>query len=1144
MPNFAHLHVHSEYSLLDGACKIDKLIEKVKSLGQKSIAITDHGVMYGVIDFYKKCKKEGIKAIIGCEVYVAPRTRFDKDFTLDARAHHMILLCKNNIGYKNLMYMVSLAYSEGFYKKPRIDEELLKKHSEGLIALSACMGGKIPSLILKDEYENAKNTALLYNEIFGQGNFYLELHSHRITEQTLINEGLVKISKETGIPLVATNDAHYISRSDAHLQDVLMCIQMGKTVSDENKLTFKTDEFYIKSYEEMYELFSYAPGALENTVKIADMCNVDFKFGEYHLPEFFPPENYSQTQYLKKLCIDGYNLRYKTDEHIKRLNFEIDMIIDMGFVDYFLIVADFINYAKSKDISVGPGRGSAAGSIVSYCLGITDIDPIKYNLYFERFLNPERISMPDIDIDFCYVRRQEVIDYVSSKYGKDKVAQIVTFGTMAARAGIRDVGRALNAPYADVDRIAKLVPAELGMTLQKALDVSKEFNDLYSNDIMAKKIIDMAKALEGMPRHASTHAAGVVITKEAVSNYVPLAKNDEAIVTQFTMNTLEELGLLKMDFLGLRTLTVIADCIKLLNGKITLRDLPDDDEETFQLLSQGKTLGVFQLESSGVTSVISSLKPENIEDIIAVISLYRPGPMQSIPRYIECRHNPEKVTYKHPLLKEILGVTYGCMVYQEQVMEVFRKLAGYSLGKADMVRRAMSKKKFKELEAERLTFINGNDEIVGCIKNGVDEKIAAEIFDEILDFANYAFNKAHAAAYAVISYQTAYLKTHYPREFMAALLTSMLDNPIKIALYTRECMDIGFKVLPPNINLSYEVFSVSGDNITFGLAAIKNVGRNIVKNIILERDSMGAFKSLEDFCTRVTDINKRAVEALIKSGCFDSFGPNRNQMLRVYENILLNANTDRKNNVSGQMGLFADDIETNKVVYPNVEEYSKIQLLNMEKETTGLYLSGHPMDEYIDIVKKIDNTDIYDIISEETTLTDGQNVIITGVLLANKILITKKNQTMSFASIEDLTGSIEVIIFPKILMSSSIYLIENSALVIYGTISMREDEPAKILCNKVLPLNETTVYETNYKSPDIPKNVDTLYLKLESLKDSRFDEINLILKDYSGGDMPVVIHISESGKNLKAPRELWVKNNSEILNKFRYVLGYENVKIK
>lgn len=1144
MKEFVHLHVHSEYSLLDGACRIDKLVEKVKAIGQKAIAITDHGVMYGVIDFYKKCRQEGINPIIGCEVYVAPRTRFDKDFTLDARANHMILLCKNNIGYKNLMYMVSLAYSEGFYKKPRIDEDLLKKHSEGIIALSACMGGKIPSLILKDEYENAKDTAIIYNKIFGQGNFYLELHSHRIKEQAIINEALVKISKETGVPLVATNDAHYINRSDANLQDILMCIQMGRTVDDDNKLTFKTDEFYIKSYDEMYELFSYVPDAIENTVKIADMCNVDFKFGQYHLPEFSPPENYSQEEYLKKLCIDGYNLRYKTDEYIKRLNFEIDMIIDMGFVDYFLIVADFINYAKSRDISVGPGRGSAAGSIVSYCLGITDIDPIKYNLYFERFLNPERISMPDIDIDFCYVRRQEVIDYVTDKYGKDKVAQIVTFGTMAARAGIRDVGRALNAPYADVDKIAKLVPVELGMTLEKALNVSKEFNNLYSNDITAKKIIDMAKALEGMPRHASTHAAGVVITKESVSSYVPLAKNDEAIVTQFTMNTLEELGLLKMDFLGLRTLTVIADCIKSLNGKITLSDLPDDDIKTFELLSDGKTLGVFQLESSGVTNVISSLKPENIEDIIAVISLYRPGPMQSIPRYIECRHNPEKVTYKHPMLKEILGVTYGCMVYQEQVMEVFRKLAGYSLGKADMVRRAMSKKKFKELEAERVTFINGNDEIVGCVKNGVDKKIAAEIFDEILDFANYAFNKAHAAAYAVISYQTAYLKTHYPREFMAALLTSMLDNPVKIALYTRECMDIGFKVLPPNINLSYEVFSVSGDNITFGLAAIKNVGRNIVKNIILERESAGSFKSLEDFCIRVADINKRAVEALIKSGCFDNFGENRNQMLRVYENILLNANIDRKNNVSGQMGLFSDDIEINTVSYPDVEEYSKIQLLNMEKEMTGLYLSGHPMDEYIEIVNKIDNINIYDIISDETTVVDGQNVIITGVLIANKILITKKNQTMSFASVEDLTGSIEVIIFPKILMNSSIHLIENNALVIYGTISMREDEPAKILCNKVLPLNDSTVYESNYKSPDIPKNVDTLYLKLDSIKDSRFDEIKLILGDYSGGDMPVVIHISETGKNLKAPRELWVKNNSEILNKFRYVLGYENVKIK
>ena len=952
---FVHLHVHTEYSLLDGACRIRDLPKLVKELGQTACAITDHGVMYGAVDFYRACKAEGIHPIIGCEVYVARRTRFDKQHEFDAESRHLVLLCKNETGYRNLSYMVSQAYIEGFYIKPRIDMELLRAHSDGLIALSACLAGEIPKRLMNGDYNGAKAYALEMRGIFGE-DFYLELQDHGIAEQTEVNRGLLRLHNETGIPLVCTNDAHYLRKEDAENHDVLLCIQTGKTVDDENRMRYEPRNFYIRSTEEMETLFAGYPDAVANTEKIAEKCQLEFTFGKYHLPEFKLPEGYDSPTYLRKLCDEGFAQRYgqAKPEYRKQLDYELDMIEKMGFTDYFLIVSDFVRYAKSRGIPVGPGRGSAAGSMVSYCLEITDIDPMKYDLYFERFLNPERVSMPDIDMDFGDTRRGEVVEYVRKKYGDDHVAQIVTFGTMAARAAIRDVGRALNMTYAEVDVVAKLVPAGPGalhITLQEALKLSKQLADMYREDPKVKKLIDTAMALEGMPRHASTHAAGVVITKLPVYEYVPLARNDDAVVCQYVMTTLEELGLLKMDFLGLRNLTVLDDAVKMVQQRepeFALSKIPDDDAETYDMISRGQTAGVFQIESTGMTGVCVGLKPQSIEDITAVIALYRPGPMESIPRFIACKHDPKLVTYKHPRLVPILSVTYGCIVYQEQVIRIFQELGGFSLGQADMVRRAISKKKAKEIEKERQAFVYGDAErgIKGCIANGIDEKTAQAIYDEIYDFANYAFNKAHAVSYAVVAYQTAYFKCHYTKEYMAALLTSVLDNSDKVAGYIGECRDCGIALLPPDVNRSSDRFTVEPGGIRFGLVAIKNIGRGFIQSVVREREQGGSFTSLQDFCDRMYDcgdMNKRAVENLIRSGAFDSMGARRSQLLAVYEKVLDGIGNVRRRNVEGQIdffGMSAANSTVETVVMPDIPEFTATERMHMRPR--GCICPGTP----------------------------------------------------------------------------------------------------------------------------------------------------------------------------------------------------------
>ena len=1002
---FVHLHVHTEYSLLDGACRIRDLPKLVKELGQTACAITDHGVMYGAVDFYRACKAEGIHPIIGCEVYVARRTRFDKQHEFDAESRHLVLLCKNETGYRNLSYMVSQAYIEGFYIKPRIDMELLRTHSDGLIALSACLAGEIPKRLMNGDYNGAKAYALEMRGIFGE-DFYLELQDHGIAEQTEVNRGLLRLHNETGIPLVCTNDAHYLRKEDAENHDVLLCIQTGKTVDDENRMRYEPRNFYIRSTEEMETLFAGYPDAVANTEKIAEKCQLEFTFGKYHLPEFKLPEGYDSPTYLRKLCDEGFAQRYgqAKPEYRKQLDYELDMIEKMGFTDYFLIVSDFVRYAKSRGIPVGPGRGSAAGSMVSYCLEITDIDPMKYDLYFERFLNPERVSMPDIDMDFGDTRRGEVVEYVRKKYGDDHVAQIVTFGTMAARAAIRDVGRALNMTYAEVDVVAKLVPAGPGalhITLQEALKLSKQLADMYRENPKVKKLIDTAMALEGMPRHASTHAAGVVITKKPVYEYVPLARNDESIVCQYTMVTLEELGLLKMDFLGLRNLTVLDDAVKMVQQRepeFALSKIPDDDAETYDMISRGQTAGVFQIESTGMTGVCVGLKPQSIEDITAVIALYRPGPMESIPRFIACKHDPKLVTYKHPRLVPILSVTYGCIVYQEQVIRIFQELGGFSLGQADMVRRAISKKKAKEIEKERQAFVYGDAErgIKGCIANGIDEKTAQAIYDEIYDFANYAFNKAHAVSYAVVAYQTAYFKCHYTKEYMAALLTSVLDNSDKVAGYIGECRDCGIALLPPDVNRSSDRFTVEPDGIRFGLVAIKNIGRGFIQSVVREREQGGSFTSLQDFCDRMYDcgdMNKRAVENLIRSGAFDSMGARRSQLLAVYEKVLDGIGNVRRRNVEGQIdffGMSAANSTVETVVMPDIPEFTATERMHMEKETTGLYLSGHPMVGYRAAARSSGavtlNEILEDVSSEEgpTRFADGMPVTVAGIVASSR----------------------------------------------------------------------------------------------------------------------------------------------------------------
>ena len=1154
--NFTHLHLHTEYSLLDGACRIEGLMQRVKALGQTAVAITDHGVMYGCVDFYKAAKKAGVKPIIGCEVYVATRTRFDKVNRIDG-SNHLVLLCKNETGYKNLIKMVSVGFTEGFYNKPRVDHELLEEYHEGLICLSACLAGEIPQALLAGDYEKAKNLARYYEDLFGKGNYYIEIQDHGLDEQRTVLPLLVRLSRETGIPLVATNDAHYLEKEDSRMQHILICIQTNKTVNDDDVLEFGTDEFYVKSTDEMYELFSAWPEACENTNRIAEMCSFDFEFGVTKLPYFVAPDGMDNKEYFVKLCRDGLLRRYGADvpEDIRaRLDYEISIIDRMGYINYYLIVFDFINYAKSQGIPVGPGRGSGAGSLAAYCVGITNIDPIKYNLLFERFLNPERVSMPDFDIDFCYERRQEVIDYVIRKYGADHVAQIVTFGTMAARAAIRDVGRVLDMPYGTVDGIAKLVPMEPKMTLTKALSISRELKARYDADPQVKELIDMSLKLEGMPRHASTHAAGVVITREAADEYVPLATNDGNPVTQFTMTTIEELGLLKMDFLGLRTLTVIDDAEKMIRKRepgFSMDAVPYDDQRVYAMLNAGETEGVFQMESGGMTQAVMGLQSKSLEDIIAIISLYRPGPMESIPTYIANRHNPGNVKYKTPQLEHILDVTNGCIVYQEQVMQICRELAGFSYGQADLVRRAMSKKKHDVNEKERQHFVHGNTEpgheCAGCVANGISETVANAIFDDMSSFASYAFNKAHAAAYAVVAYQTAYLKRHYPREFMAALLTSVLDNTGKVIEYTAECQRMGIRVLPPDINASDAGFTVEGKDIRFGLLALKNVGRNLIATVVRERSGT-PYRSLYDFCKRLhgTEINRRAVESMIKSGAFDNLEAKRRSMMDGVEGILKSVESEARRNLDGQIDLFGaldGEQESGRNVYKlpdSGEEYPYDILLQMEKEVSGLYLSGHPLDHYRPVIEKVSTCRISELVGENAHAYDEQNVTLVCTVVRTKTINTKAGGMMAFITVEDLSGSMEVLAFPKVLLAASEAVHDNAVVVIKGRVSYKEDEPSKLIADSIVDVER---YEPDKIKTDIKSTKNGLWLKLSSMRSESFEETKNLLQIFEG-NFPVYMYFEDTKQRMLAPKSLWCTQSDLLVSELERVLGAGNVKVK
>jgi len=1149
--SFVHLHVHSEYSLLDGACRIRELVSRVRALGQTAVALTDHGVMYGAVDFYKAAKAEGIQPIIGCEVYVAPRGRTDRVYELDAEARHLILLCRNETGYKNLSYLVSCGFTEGFYIKPRIDMELLREHSEGLIALSACLAGELPRLILSGDIEQAKRHALEMREIFGPDGYYLELMNHGIEEQLAVAQGIARIHRETGIPLVATNDVHYLTKPDAALQDVLICIQTNHTVDDPNRMKMGADEFYLKTEAEMTALFPEFPEAISNTAKIAELCSFDFTFGAHHLPEYKHPEGLDGRAYFQELCRAGFSERYPDgdEKYRERLSFEMEMIERMGFVDYFLIVSDFIRYAKNHGIPVGPGRGSAAGSMVSYCLGITDVDPMKYNLYFERFLNPERISMPDIDIDFCVNRRQEVIDYVVEKYGADHVAQIVTFGTMAARGAIRDVGRALNLPYAEVDVIAKAVPSVLNITLDEALKLSKPLRDMYEENERVRRLVDTAKALEGMPRHASTHAAGVVITRRPVYEYVPLSKNDECVVTQFPMGTLEELGLLKMDFLGLRNLTVLDDALKLVQSKcpgFSLSDIPDNDPEVFQMLTEGRTSGVFQVESAGMTGVCVGLKPQSIEDITAIIALYRPGPMDSIPRFIACKHNPSQIRYRHPMLEDILKVTYGCIVYQEQVIEIFRRLAGFSAGQADMMRRAISKKKQAEILRERQAFVFGDAKrnIRGCVANGIPKEIAEAIYDEILDFANYAFNKAHAVSYAVIAYQTAWFKCHHTKEYMAALLTSVLDSSVKVASYIAECRERGISLLPPDVNESEDGFTVSGNAIRFGLVAAKGIGRGFIQSLKAERSRGGSFQSFQDFCERMYDydLNKRVMESLIKCGAFDCFGHRRAQLMQVYEKLLEDIGNTRRSNLDGQFDLFGGEAagKSPTLSLPDIPEFSIQEKLAMEKETTGLYLSGHPMDNYREAIKKAGAASIGAILEDfgqaggPAVFQDDQKLTLAGIVSSVKTKTTRNQSLMAYVTLEDQSGSMELLVFARVLSEHGNYLKENMPVLVTGRLSSRDEKEPQLLVESVRPLS----CEEKCTAPS-PDGAQKLYVRLPSESCAAYERIKLLLIMFPGSSQ-AVFYFSDTGRRKGCACVI----HDALLRELRELLGEENVVVK
>ena len=1150
--SFVHLHVHSEYSLLDGACRIDGLMDRVKELGQTAVALTDHGVMYGCIDFYKAAKAAGIKPIIGCEVYVAPRRMTDKVHGLDQESYHLVLLCENQKGYQNLCYMVSEAFLHGFYGKPRIDLELLEQRHEGLIALSACLGGAIPQALLHEDYQGAREYALRLSKIFGPDRFYLELQDHGIEAQRPVNQGLQRLAREEGLPLVITNDAHYLRKEDADMQDVLLCIQTGKTVDDQNRMRFETQEFYLKSEEELRALFPGCDEAFSNTQKIADMCNVEFTFHEYHLPAYPVPEGYTNEEYFRKLCYEGFRERYPEEpkEYRERMEYEISVISSMGYVNYYLIVWDFIHYAKQAGIPVGPGRGSGAGSIVAYCIHITEVDPMKYGLIFERFLNPERVSMPDFDTDFCQERRGEVIDYVYRKYGSDRVAQIVTFGTMAARGAIRDVGRALNFTFAETDVVAKLVPAGPHVTLQSALQESPRFKELYDGDPRVKKLVDTAMRLEGMPRNASTHAAGVVITAQPVCSYVPLSRNDDTIVTQYTMTTIEELGLLKMDFLGLRNLTVIQDAeeqIRQVNPGFSVANIPDDDPETFAMLSEGKTQGVFQMESAGMTGVCINMKPSSIEDITAIVALYRPGPMDSIPRFIANKLEPGKVTYKTPLLEPILKVTYGCIVYQEQVIEIFRNLGGYTMGQADNIRRAISKKKMKVIAEERKVFVYGDKEqgISGAIAKGVSEAAAQSIYDEIVDFANYAFNKSHAVCYAVVAYQTAYLKCHYPKQYMAALMTSVLDSAVKISTYIAECKELGIPLLSPDINHSEDHFSVEEGGIRFGLGAVKNIGRGLIRSVSQKRREGGPFQSLQDFLERMDEgeLNKRAVENLIRCGAMDCFGYHRSELIGVYEAMMDGVADTRKKNLEGQLGLFSmldEDEPAARIDIPRREEFSKAELMAMEKETTGIYLSGHPMDDYRKFLQNTHVLPIGELMEEESRFQDDQIVSVAGIIQTVKTKTTRNNSIMAYVTLEDDTAAIEMLAFSSVLSQYGGYIKENGAVVVTGRLSLRDDKEPQIVINRVRPMSDYS--EKPPKEPEETKPVPrqgTLYLRLPGEEGKLYPKVKAILNMFPGESRAVLFF-----EDTRARRGTVCSLADSMLAELKNVLGEGNVVLK
>ena len=1150
--SFVHLHVHTEYSLLDGACRIGGMMDRVKELGQSAIAITDHGVMYGCIDFYKAAKVAGVKPIIGCEVYVSRRGMEDRVHGIDNDPYHLVLLCENRTGYENLCYLVSEAFTRGFYGKPRVDLALLEAHHEGLIALSACLAGAIPQYLMEEDYTSAKEYALKLANIFGPERFYLELQDHGIEEQRSVNQGVMRLARETGLPLVVTNDAHYLRKEDATMQDVLLCIQTGKTVDDENRMKFQTEEFYLKSEEELRQLFPNCDEAFENTVKIANMCNLEFTFHEYHLPSFPVPQGYTNEQYFRKLCYEGFEQRYDDppESYIQRLEYEIDVISRMGYVNYYLIVWDFIRYAKESGIPVGPGRGSGAASIVAYCLHITEVDPMKYALIFERFLNPERVSMPDFDTDFCQERRGEVIDYVMRKYGADHVAQIATFGTMAARGAIRDVGRALNFTYAETDVVAKLVPTTLHITLKEALQVSPKLKEMYDEDERVKLLIDTAMSLEGMPRNTSTHAAGVVITADPVYTYVPLSKNDDTIVTQYTMTTIEELGLLKMDFLGLRNLTVIEDAqteIRKLEPDFDIDLVPDNDPATFAMLAEGKTQGVFQLESAGITGVCVNMKPASIEDMTAIVALYRPGPMDSIPTFIANKLDHRKITYKTPLLEPILKVTYGCIVYQEQVIEIFRSLGGYTMGQADNIRRAISKKKMKVIEEERKVFVYGDaaQGIPGAVANGVSESAAQSIYDEIVDFANYAFNKAHAVCYAVVSYQTAYLKCHYPRQYMAALMTSVLDSAEKVSGYISECKELGIPVLPPDINHSDDPFTVEGDSIRFGLGAVKNVGRGLIRSMVAKRSEDGPFKSLEDLLHRMGDgeLNKRAVENFIKCGALDCFGHHRSELLAVYDSMMDSVSSSRKRNLDGQMGLFSMLEETDKgasMPIPSMPELKKADLMAMEKETTGIYISGHPMDDYRQYLKGTHVVPIGELMGEESRFQDDSIVSVAGIVQGVKMKTTRNNSMMAYVTVEDDSASIEMLAFSSVLSQYGGYLRENSPVVITGRLSLRDDKEPQIVINRARPISDFSERPAAEKIPEKPATDNmTLYLKLSGEEDPQYRKVKAILNMFPGSGK-VVLFFADT----RLRRGTQCLLDESMIRELENVLGKENVVLK